>query len=205
MKDREYRDSYTPLTRRKVRSQCVYWNLVQHRIDLERLQGDSPRTPEDEEFLRGLATGIEDWSSADVQLESFTVHAALVPLVVTFDVPGIEFQSGVLILQVGYWHDGPDGRVLKGKWCNQSILDSHVYDTDGPTVIGLAESPRTYGTFAAGWLERQLMRPVERLDWLRGDQIRAAIWRLAESGENLGGAGRWRLLGKPPGRKLRVR
>ncbi|MEV8084823.1 hypothetical protein, partial [Pseudarthrobacter oxydans] len=42
------------------------------------------------------------------------------------------------------------------------VLDNHVYDGDGLTIIGLEEAPDTYGHFAANWLERQLKRPVER-------------------------------------------
>lgn len=174
-------------------------------FDLERFQGDSPRTPDEEEFLRGLASGIEEWSIADAQVESFTVLARLVPLVVTLDVPGIDIRSDTCTLQVGYWHDGPDGRVLEGEWGNELILDSHVYDADGLTVIGLAEAPRTYGTFAAGWLERQLLRPVERLDWLRRDQIRTTTWRLMDSGATIAGSGGWRIPGMPPSRRNRVR
>jgi hypothetical protein len=82
-------------------------------LDLERFQGGSPRTPEEEEFLRGLASGIDGWTVEDAQPEPFMVLDVLVPLVVTLDVPGIELHSGSCTLQVGYWHDGPDGRVLK--------------------------------------------------------------------------------------------
>jgi hypothetical protein len=174
-------------------------------LDLERFHGDSPRTPDEEDFLRGLARGIEEWSFADVQVESFTVLARLVPLVVTLDVPGIGLRSGACTLQVGYWHDGPDGRSLEGEWGNELILDSHVYDADGLTIIGLAEAPRTYGNIAAGWLERQLLRPVERLDWLRGDQIRTTTWRLADSSTTIAGSGGWRLPGMQPSRRNRVR
>jgi hypothetical protein len=174
-------------------------------LDLERFQGGSPRTPEEEEFLRGLASGIDGWTVEDVQPESFMVLDVLVPLVVTLDVPGIELRSGSCTLQVGYWHDGPDGRVLEGEWGNELILDSHVYDADGLTVIGLTEAPATYGTLAARWLERQLLRPVERLDWFRGDEIRTSSWRLADSGRTIAGSGGWRLPGLPPSRRTKIR
>lgn len=173
--------------------------------DLERFQGDSPRTPEEEDFLRGLVSGIDGWAVEDVQPESFMVLDVLVPLVVTLDVPGIDLRSDSCTLQVGYWHEGPDGRVLEGEWGNSSLLDNHVYDADGLTVIGLTEAPATYGTLAARWLERQLLRPVERLDWLRGDEIRTTRWRLADSGKTIAESGRWRIPGMPPSRRSKAR
>lgn len=53
-------------------------------------------------------------------------------------------------LRVGYWHEGPFGRALEREWGDDHLLDSHVYDGNGLTVIGLDEAPETYGTFAAG-------------------------------------------------------
>lgn len=174
-------------------------------LDLERFQGDSPRTPDEEEFLPAIGSGIDGWSIDGVDLESFMVLDDLVPLVVTLDVPGIDLPAGLCTLQIGYWHDGPDGRLLEGEWGNSSLLDSHVCDADGLTVIGLSEAPDTYGTLAAHWLERQLLRPVERLDWLRGDEIRTTRWRLADSGKTIAESGRWRIPGMPPSRRSSVR
>lgn len=85
---------------------------------------------------------------------------------------------------------GPFGD-LKSGWGNDH-LDNHVYDGDGLTVIGLDEAPETYETFAAGWLRRQLQRPVERLDWLRGEQLQESAWRLADSGTTIARKG-WSL------------
>ena len=109
-------------------------------------------------------------------------------------------------LQVAYWHDGPSGRTLEGEWGDSHILDNHVYDGDGLTIIGLEEAPDTYGHFAANWLERQLKRPVERLDWLQAGQVKETIWRLPDSGKIVARSGRsLRLPSKQPERVLKVR
>ena len=168
--------------------------------------GDPPRTPDEAEFLGGIAHGVSAWSLPDVQLGSFKVFAGIKPIVVTLDVPGIDVPPGKCTLQIGYWLDGPYGRALEGEWGDDHILDSHVYDGEGLTVFGLDEAPETYGTFAADWRRRQLGRPVKRLDWLRGEQIRESAWRLADSGKTIARMG-WsvRRPGKAPSRIQIVR
>lgn len=172
----------------------------------EQLEGDAPRTPEEANFLSGLASGISGWSSPNIDLGSFTVVARMKPIVVTSNVPGVDVPPGTCTLQVGYWNDGPYGRALEGEWGDSHLLDNHVYDGDGLTVFGLDEAPETYGIFAAGWLQRQLQRPVERLDWLRGEQVKESAWRLADSGKTIARMG-WsvRRPGKVPSRIQRVR
>jgi hypothetical protein len=170
------------------------------------LAGDRPRTPAEENFLGGLASRISGWSLPDITFASFSVIARMKPIVVTLNVPGIDVPAGTCTLQVGYWHDGPHARALEGEWGDSHLLDNHVYDRDGLSVFGLDETPETYGTFAAGWLQRQLQQPVERLDWLRGERIRESAWRLAESGKTIARVG-WsvRRPGRGPDRILRVR
>jgi hypothetical protein len=170
------------------------------------LDGDLPRTPEEAHFLSGITRGVSAWSLPDVQIGSFTVVARMKPIVVTLNVPGIDVPHGTCMLQIGYWNDGPYGRALEGEWGDSHLLDNHVYDGDGLTVFGLDEAPKTYGTFAVGWLQRQLQRPVERLDWLRGEQVQESAWRLADSGKTIARMG-WsvRRPGKAPSRTQRVR
>lgn len=170
------------------------------------LDGDPPRTPEEASFLSGLTRSVSAWSLPDVQLGSFTVVARMNPIVVMLNVPGIDVPNGTCTLQVGYWNDGPCGRALEGEWGDSHLLDNHVYDGDGLTVIGLDEAPETYGTFAAAWLQRQLQRPVERVDWLHGEQVRESAWSLADSGKTIARMG-WSVHrpGKAPSRIQRVR
>ena len=167
--------------------------------------GDRARTPEEEKFLKELARGIAGWPPTNPKLDSFKVFARIKPLVVILDVPGIETPDACT-LQVAYWHDGPSGRTLEGEWGDSHVLDNHVYDGDGLTIIGLEEAPDTYGHFAANWLERQLKRPVERLDWLQGGQVKESTWRLQDSGKIIARSGRsLRLPSKQPDRVLHVR
>lgn len=170
------------------------------------LDGDRPRTPQEANFLSGITRGISAWSLPDVQLGSFKVVARMEPIVVTLNVPGIDVPQGTCMLQIGYWNDGHHGRALEGEWGDNHLLDNHVYDADGLTIFGLEEEPETYGTFAAGWLHRQLQRPVERLDWLRGEQVQESAWRLADSGKTIARKG-WSVHrpGKAPNRIQRVR
>jgi hypothetical protein len=168
-------------------------------------QGDRAHTPEEEKFLKELAAGIAGWPPTSPKLDSFKVLARIKPLVVILDVPGIEAPDACT-LQVAYWHDGPSGRTLEGEWGDSHVLDNHVYDGDGLTIIGLEEAPDTYGDFAANWLERQLKRPVERLDWLQGGQVKESTWRLSDSGKIIARSGRsLRLPSKQPDRVLKVR
>jgi hypothetical protein len=169
-------------------------------------QGDRARTPEDEKFLNAFATGVARWPLTHPKLDSFRVFAGIKPLVLVLDVPGVDVSPGTCTLQIAYWHDGPNGRMLEGEWGDNHLLDNHDYNADGLTIIGLEEAPDTYGQFAANWMERQLERPVERLDWLQAGQVRESTWRLADSGKSIARRGTsLRLPSKPPDRKLNIR
>lgn len=122
------------------------------------------------------------------------------------DIANIDVPPGTCTLQISYWHDGPNGRTLEGEWGNSHLLDNHVYDGDGLTIIGLERPPDTYGQFAARWMQRQLKRPVERLDWVQGGKVKESTWRLADSGKSIARSGRLlRFPSQPPTRVLRVR
>ncbi len=78
---------------------------------------------------------------------------------------------------------------MEGQWGNGYVLDNHDRDGYNLEVTGLDESPETFGGFAARWLERQLLRPVERRDWMRNGQVRYSRWCLSDTGEVLASSG----------------
>lgn len=50
---------------------------------------------------------------------------------------------------------------------------------------------------AAAWLRRQRQQPVERLDWLRGEQVKESAGRLADSGKTIAdGVGQYAVLAR---------
>jgi hypothetical protein len=145
------------------------------------LNGDSPRSDEEAAFLAAFADHVAGWAFEDMSLKSFRV-ITLVPLIVVVDVPGLSAPQGQCTLQVGYWTDGPYGTAVEGQWGDAHLLDDHTYTSDGLTVIGLEAAPEVFASFAAGWLHRQLLRPVNRHDWLKGGKVVASRWQLGDSG-----------------------
>lgn len=145
------------------------------------LNGDSPRSDEQAGFLAAFADRVAGWTLEDISPKSFRV-ITLVPLIVVVDVPGISAPPGKCTLQVGYWTDGPYGTAVEGQWGDDHLLDDHTYSSDGLTVIGLDAAPEVFALFAAGWLHRQLLRPVHRHGWLKGGKVVASRWQLGDSG-----------------------
>lgn len=145
-------------------------------------RGDDSRTSGEQEFLEALAAYITDWVILGVSAQSFEVVAQVHPLVVMTQVPGVDVPAERCTLQIGYWDDHQGRRALEGEWGDEYLLDSHVYSSDGLTVFGLHEEPGTYGTLAGKWLERQLLRRVDRQDWIRKGTLIRSRWVLPDTG-----------------------
>jgi hypothetical protein len=77
---------------------------------------------------------------------------------------------------------GVDQGRVRGATPAHHLLNSHVYSSDGLTVLGLHEEPAIYGTLAGRCLARQLQRAVARQDWIRKGELVGSRWVLADTG-----------------------
>ena len=170
--------------------------------------GDDPRDDAEATFLDQLRRRASSWNVPGLSPDNTGTLAVLVPLHVSVAVPGLDPATSVRCprrgLQVGYWQHGHYGHGLEGEWGCEHLLDSHRNDADGLTVVGLDARPEDFADWAADWLYRQLLRPRERQEWLRGGRVVASRTRLADSGLVLftEGSSLPRLSRRPPDRVI---
>ena len=104
------------------------------------------------------------------------------PLVLTVQVPGLARVPSRPELQVGLDPEEDTDACLLGAWETWGwVLDV------GTRVLGSpnGRSPAALATSARRWLEQQLARPVEHVQWdVRCGRARSA-WRFADDGELL--------------------
>ncbi len=170
--------------------------------------GDEPRDDREHAFLDTVRDEARTWQVPGLRPEDTAAGAFILPLHLSVDIPGL--PGAVANLQVGYWPPdrGPYGHALEGEWGDKYHLDSHVYGRDGLTVFGLSASPAQFGHWAATWLHDQLMRPIERREWLdEAGKVAATRYVLADTDFVLRQTGfsivrRFR---RPPDRVERVR
>lgn len=170
--------------------------------------GDEPRDDRERAFLDAVREEARTWRLPGLRPQDTALGAFIIPLHLSVDIPGLPGE--VANLQVGYWPPdcGPYGQALEGEWGDRYHLDSHVYGRDGLTVFGLSASPDQFGTWAATWLQDQLLRPIERRDWLDDHgQVAATRYVLADTDFLLRqrGFSLVRRFGRPPDRVERVR
>ncbi|MEW2477669.1 hypothetical protein AB0875_28225 [Micromonospora gifhornensis] len=158
-------------------------------------------------FLEQLRREASGWDVDGLSPEDDTSSQVwLAPLYVDVDVPGLTIRRRTL--QVGYWTNGPFGQALHGVWGDDYLLDDHDgNDPENLTVVGVRASHENYAQWAAAWLLRQLKRPVVREEWLTGDRVAAATWRLDDTGRVLArhGNGFRRLMRRRADRVVTVR
>ena len=153
-------------------------------------QGDEPRSDDEVRFLarlRGLADG---WHLPGLPPERTGCLAVLTPLLVTVEHPSLRGGFGLTELQVGYWPPKPTGLRLEGEWGDEYLLDNGGDLTD-LRIEGVSAEPEYFAEAAANWLRAQLLRPIERLEWSKGDRIVATRIRIAEGGQTLASRGSW--------------
>ena len=167
--------------------------------------GSEGRNPEEVAFLNELRRLAALWDVPDLNPDDHTsAEVILAPLLLGLDVPGVTARRDNL--QLAYW-TGPES-WLTGEWGTEYILDDH--DGNSPeclTVRGVRASPEEFASFAAGWMLRQLQRPLVREDWLSGDVPHATRWRFTDTGHVLDrdGLSLRRLLRRQPDRVVAVR
>lgn len=153
-------------------------------------QGDKPRSEDEARFLARLRGLAADWTASGLLPAGTGCLTALTPLLVTVEHPLLREGSGLTELQVGYWPPSASGIRLQGEWGNEYLLDNEGDPTD-LRVEGVSAEPEFFAETAASWLEAQLQRPIERLDWVKGGHTVATRVRLAEGGQTLTSRGSW--------------
>ncbi len=153
-------------------------------------QGDEPRSEDEARFLARLRELAPGWSVSGLLPEGSGCLAVLTPLFVNVQHPSLWDGFGLTELQVGYWPPASSGLRLEGEWGNEYLLDNGGDDTD-LRIQGVSAEPEFFAEAAATWLEAQLLRPIERLDWMKGDRVVATRVRLAGGGQTLAKRGSW--------------
>lgn len=163
--------------------------------------GSEPRSEDEDRFLKHLRIRASGWSVPGLLPEASGCLAVLTPLIVTVSHPALEGSFGLTELQVGYWSATSWGLKLEGEWGDGSLLDNGGDDTD-LHVQGVQEDPEFFAALAADWLEAQLLRPVERAEWLKGARVVAYRVRLAGGGQTLATQGSWLRTRRSPNRTV---
>ena len=168
--------------------------------------GEPVRNDEESRFLAGLRESAAKWSVEGLVPEHTSSFVGIDPLCVDLRVPGLPARYS--ILQVAYWSDHAGGPVLHGTWGDEYLLEDH--DGNDPrdlTVAGVTGAPEQFAAWTAGWLLRQLHRPVVEERWMRHETVAAKTWRLADTGQVLGRKGQSarRILRRAPDRVITLR
>lgn len=152
--------------------------------DADWFSGDDPRTDDEARFvtrLRELALG---WTVPGLAPDATWTLTGLVPLLVAVDCPALEGEPGLTSLHVGYWPPTPLGLRVEGEWGDDHLLDNGGNDTD-LKIEGMWQEPEFFADAAGTWLLTQLLRPIERMEWLKGDRVVATRIRLGRGGQTL--------------------
>lgn len=165
--------------------------------------GDEPRTDDERRFLARLGELASGWAVAGVGPEATWCLTALVPLLVAVDIPALRGEVGLTSLQVGYWPPTSYAVRLEGEWGDGHLLDNGG-DATHLRIQGVSGEPELFADAAATWLATQLLRPIDRMDWVRGDRVVATRIRLAGGGRTLVRTGSWLRTRRDPDRTTRL-
>lgn len=166
-------------------------------------QGDKPRTEDEARFLSRLSELASGWSVSGLLPEASGCLSVLTPLFVNIEHPSLRGEFGLTELQVGYWPPTSSGLRLEGEWGNDYLLDNGGDGTD-LRIQGVSAEPEFFAEAAATWLKAQLLRPIERLDWMKGNRVVATRIRLAGGGQTLARRGSWLRTRREPDRTTRL-
>jgi hypothetical protein len=168
-------------------------------------EGAAPRSEAEAEFLAALRTHAANWQ-LDVGPEHTGALTALAPLYVDVEVPGLSQGNNMTtVLQGGYWTGAPTGLVLQAEWGDTHLLDNGGHDDD-LSVGGVRLGPAEEAAILANWLATQLRRSIQRAEWIdAARRVRAADWRLADTGRQLAAEGSWLRRRRAPARVITVR
>jgi hypothetical protein len=156
---------------------------------------DECRSPEEKEFASALASRAEqgDWYG-----DLWFFDEPLIVSVVASDESEGMYHLVLRTLRVDFFGK----RVVVGKDPTHQLVDK--LDIASPGVYSLENgTPTELAQFAADWLESEMWRPIDRLEWPTSAPD-YKLWVMADTGEGLVAKGfRSELLGEPE-RRIRV-
>jgi len=163
-----------------------------------------PRTEDEERFLTRLRERASAWQVPGLSPDASYCDDGLVPLVAMVDHPILVSEGYQASVQVGYWPIGSKGLVrLEGELGFDLLLDGPLDDYD-LLIQGVWGEPEFFADAAATWIQQELRRPLERLEWLDGQRVAASRIRLADSGQKLVRRGSWLRTRRAPDRTSRL-
>ena len=165
--------------------------------------GDEPRTDDEVRFLARLRDLASGWPVAGLSPDATWCLTALVPLLVAVDCPSLAGEVGLTSLHVGYWPPTAHGLRLEGEWGDSHLLDNDGNDTD-LRIQGISGEPEFFADATATWLATQLLRPIDRMEWVNGDRVVATRIRLGGGGQTLVRRGSWLRTRLEPDRTTRL-
>jgi len=165
--------------------------------------GDEPRTDDEVHFLARLGDLATGWPVAGLSPDATWCLTALVPLLVAVDCPSLAGEVGLTSLHVGYWPPTAHGPRLQGEWGDGHLLDNGGDDTD-LRIQGISGEPEFFADATATWLATQLLRPIDRMEWVNGDRVVATRIRLGGGGQTLVRRGPWLRTRREPDRTTRL-
>jgi hypothetical protein len=165
-------------------------------MDTIRLTGfDECRSLEEKEFASALAARAEmgNWYG-----DLWFFDEPLIVSVVATDDSADKYPLVLRTLRVDFF----GRRVVVGKDPTHQLVNK--LDPASPGVSSLESgTPTELAQFAADWLEGEMWRPIDRLEWPLSAPG-CTLWVLADTGEGLVAKGfHSKLLGKPE-RRIRV-
>lgn len=146
--------------------------------------GDEPRTDDEARFLARLRELAPDWPVAGLVPDGTWCSTGMVPLFVAVDCPSLAGEVGLTSLHVGYWPPTGHGLRLQGEWGDAYLLDNGGDDTD-LHIQGVPAKPEFFADAAGTWLATQLLRPINRLEWVKGNRVVAMRVQLGDAGKTL--------------------
>jgi hypothetical protein len=165
--------------------------------------GDEPRTDDEVRFLARLRDLASGWYVAELSPDATWCLTALVPLLVAVDCPSLAGEIGLTSLHVGYWPPTAHGLRLQGEWGDSHLLDNGGDDTD-LRIQGISGEPEFFADATAKFLATQLLRPIDRMEWVNGDRVVATRIRLGGGGQTLGRRGSSLRTRREPDRTTRL-
>lgn len=174
--------------------------LISHPLRMPKTLQGNPPTP-----TPRTTTEHHIWDVERLEPDASQAPSIVETLILVVEHPSLAGLDGLTSVQVGY--RPPDTEVgirLQGEWGDGHLLDNGGDNTD-LWVQGVLAEPEDFAQLAATWMERQLRRPLERLEWMDGDRVVASRVRLTNGGQILVRKGAWvRTIRRGPDRVTRL-
>ncbi|GAB2586726.1 hypothetical protein [Microlunatus antarcticus] len=132
--------------------------------------GDEPTEAREQAFVEALRVVASTWSFTDLDAAHTSTAANEIGRLVEVKVPSLTTSRRTLRILYDVDVDGPP--ALQSEWTAFGYpFEGPGYEQPDPEtdlwVSGVDASPQQFGAWAGLWFERQLRRPVRRVEWDR--------------------------------------